>query len=192
MITLSLVEVLPNMIIWKTISLGLATLFISLVLGQFYDHQKEYQEIARRMDTLANQRDQEKQAELVARQFSDRVAKVQSFLGSYSSPLADYALVFIRVADRFGLDYRLLPSIAGKESTFCKFIRPGTHNCWGWNRGNTYFVDYPTAIETVGRGLATTYDTSSIRSIAYRFAPPFENNTEKWIRDVEGFMSQIE
>lgn len=136
---------------------------------------------------ISREREENKRVE-----FANRVKRVHNFLGKYQSPLANYSMDFVRVSDRFGFDYRLLPAIAGKESTFCKFHIPGTYNCWGWGRGLIRFTSFTNAIERIGKGLASSYQTNNLRLIAYKYAPPFENNTEKWIYDVRSFMNEIE
>src|SRR5689334_21633388 len=49
-----------------------------------------------------------------------RVTAVQQFLGFYKSPLIKYAGNIVASADKYGIDYRLLPAIAMQESTLCK------------------------------------------------------------------------
>ena len=48
-----------------------------------------------------------------------------------NAPLADYAEKFVEVANKYGLDYRLLPAIATVESSGGKnnFRK---YNAWGW------------------------------------------------------------
>src|ERR1035437_2571557 len=47
-----------------------------------------------------------------------RVVRLSSYLTSRGSPLAPKALFFVKTADTYKLDYRLIPSIAGVESGF--------------------------------------------------------------------------
>jgi hypothetical protein len=124
------------------------------------------------------------------RDFNARVGRVKKFLEQHRSPLADEADVLVRVADRFNLDYRLLPAISGKESTFCKYYRPETFNCWGWGP-HIKFDSFESAIYHIGESLSQRYDTSSVRSIGYKYAPPTENDTEGWITTVEKFIKEI-
>ena len=56
-----------------------------------------------------------------------------------NAPLADYAEKFVEVANKYGLDYRLLPAIATVESSGGKnnFRK---YNAWGW--GNKSFGSF--------------------------------------------------
>lgn len=127
-----------------------------------------------------------------------RERKVSLFLRRNNSPLADEATAIVTAADRNHLDYRLIPAIAGKESTFCKYYLIETFNCWGWGSGRILFLSLADAIHRISFSLAANYDTSSVRSIAYRYCPPKnskgekECDTEKWIADVTYFENQID
>src|SRR5690348_2794535 len=52
----------------------------------------------------------------------ERVTRLQAFLQTYNSPLADDAKTFVAQADRNNLDWKLVAAIAGVESTFGKEI----------------------------------------------------------------------
>lgn len=89
-----------------------------------------------------------------------RVAVLKAFFRRYNSPLYEYAEFIVSVSDENQLDHRLIPAIAMKESTACKFIPDNSHNCWGWGiYGNTItrFDSYEESISTVARGLKTYY-----------------------------------
>ena len=47
-----------------------------------------------------------------------RVNLLRAYLESYKSPLADEADTFVIEADKYNIDYRLLPAMAGVESWF--------------------------------------------------------------------------
>src|SRR3990172_5749775 len=79
---------------------------------------------------------------------------VRKYLHLYESPLEPYSDLLIEVADKYSLDYRLLPAIAQQESNLCKKIPPSSHNCWGFGiyaDNVIVFDNYPEAIETVAR-----------------------------------------
>ncbi len=87
---------------------------------------------------------------------------VDNFLAKHNSPMRGLGSVFVSVADKYGIDYRLIPAIAFQESTLGKKMPKNSHNAWGWaiytgeNSGAT-FRDWHFAIETVGKGLKTDY-----------------------------------
>ena len=124
----------------------------------------------------------------------DRVAVLEKFFDKFNSPLAENSETFVDVADRYGIDYTLLPSIACQESTCAKFLIDGTYNPFGWGiYGDNYisFDSYDHAIEEVGKGLndgyfAKGYDT--LAEIAPIYTPPSNGS---WYRGVNWFSNQI-
>jgi len=89
-----------------------------------------------------------------------RVTALQTFFSDYDSPLEPYAREIVEQADSYGLDYRLIPAIAMKESTLCKNAPENSHNCWGYGiygGKTTFFDDYSDAILTISKGLAERY-----------------------------------
>ena len=106
-----------------------------------------------------------------------------------NAPLADYAEKFVEVANKYGLDYRLLPAIATIESSGGKnnFRK---YNAWGW--GNKGFSSFEEGIEVVAKGLKTGYidkGRDTVEEIAPIYCPP---NYKNWARSVNQFMLEIE
>ena len=106
-----------------------------------------------------------------------------------NAPLADYAEKFVEVANKYGLDYRLLPAIATIESSGGKnnFRK---YNAWGW--GNKSFGSFEEGIEIVGKGLKTGYidkGRDTVEEIAPIYCPP---NYKNWARSANQFMLEIE
>ena len=105
-----------------------------------------------------------------------------------SAPLAEYAQKFVEVANKYGLDYRLLPAIATVESGGGK-SNFRSYNAWGW--GNKGFTSFEEGIEVVGRGLKTGYidkGSDTVDEIAPIYCPP---NYKNWARSVNQFMLEI-
>lgn len=75
----------------------------------------------------------------------------------YSSVLTDEAEAFTDTCFKYNLNCFLLPSIAGLESTFGKFVIPESHNPFGWGGGRIIFDDWSDAIITVGKSLRENY-----------------------------------
>ncbi len=64
--------------------------------------------------------------------FSDtRIKKVYDYLVSKNSPLADYAELIVKEADKNDISWTLVVAISGKESSFGTVIKPDSHNAWG-------------------------------------------------------------
>lgn len=122
-----------------------------------------------------------------------RVVVLGKFLESYNSPLAEHAETFVKMADQNRLDWRLLASIAGVESTFARNMPADSHNAWGWGiyGDNTlYFKSYDEAIETISKTLREKYmDTWNARDVdeigTYYAASP------TWASRVSYFMDKI-
>ena len=166
-------------------------LIILIVLTFIYGYKQiNYEPITEKLERAAELRLERERVAANKREFDNRVQGVKKFLVHYNSPMADSAESFVSCAERHRINYKLLVAISGKESTFGRYQRGFNSFGWDIHRGRT-FNSFSDAICTVAEGLSKSYDTSSIRKIAYRYAPDFENNTEKWIKDVEYFMSQL-
>ena len=106
-----------------------------------------------------------------------------------NAPLSEYAEKFVEVANKYNLDYRLLPAIATVESGGGK-SNFRSYNAWGW--GSKGFSSFEEGIEVVGRGLKTGYidkGRDTVEEIAPVYCPP---NYKNWARSVNQFMNEIE
>jgi hypothetical protein len=81
-----------------------------------------------------------------------RLTALRSFFGKAACPAARYSSAFLEAADRYNLDWRLLPSISFVESTCGKFAR--NNNFFGWDSGKADFSSPVAAIHTVGYRLS--------------------------------------
>lgn len=124
-----------------------------------------------------------------------RIESVQEFLTRYGSPLAPYAEHIVAASDIYGIDYRLLPSIAMQESNLCKKAPKDSHNCWGfgiYGKKITTFDSYPQAIEAVSKTLAKEYVRKGLTSpgeIMTKYTP---SNTGAWANSVSFFMNFLD
>ncbi len=95
-----------------------------------------------------------------------RAVILQAYLAKYNSPLQYHAQDFVDAADTYNLDWKLVPAIAGVESTFGKHV-PGGHNpaftsynAWGWGvygDQSLGFQSWKDGIFTVTGGLRNGY-----------------------------------
>ena len=120
-----------------------------------------------------------------------KAQKIETFfrVNRKNAPLADYAEKFVEVANKYGLDYRLLPAIATVESGGGK-SNFRSYNAWGW--GNKGFTSFEEGIEVVGKGLKMGYvdkGRDTVEEIAPVYCPP---NYKNWARSVNQFMLEIE
>lgn len=123
--------------------------------------------------------------------FDYRVENLRNFLAKFDSPLVPYSQDFVDYADLYGLDYRLVPSISGVESTFGKQIPYKSYNAYGWVNGNYSFKSWTDSINVVSSTLRTNYidkGAASIPKIARRYAPP----STTWGSKVQYFESKID
>jgi hypothetical protein len=112
-----------------------------------------------------------------------------------NTQLEPYSLLIVGISDKYGIDYRLIPAIAMKESGGGNKARPGSHNAWGFENGRTNFDSWEAAIETVGKTLKERYVAKGLvtpEQIMPVYAPPQIASGGKWAKDVNYFFSKIE
>jgi len=123
-----------------------------------------------------------------------KINALQEFFGKYRSPLTTYAEEIVDAADRYGLDYRLLPAIAMQESTLCRRAPKDSNNCWGFGiyGGKVKrFSDFSQAIEAVSKTLAQEYHNKGLREpiqIMTKYTPA---NTKDCAQNVSYVMGRI-
>jgi len=126
-----------------------------------------------------------------------RVLLVEHFLHAYHSPIQGNGEQIVLMADKYGIDWRLVPSIAFQESSLGRVMPKGSYNAWGWaiftgqDSGAT-FKSWPDAIEKVSRGLSRNYYSRGLKSpkqIQSRYAP---DSNGSWSQAVQGAMEEIE
>jgi len=120
-----------------------------------------------------------------------RPTRLEQFLNKHKSPLADYSEDFVNYADKYNLDWRLVPAISGVESTFAKRYPKDSFNAYGWANGKYKFSSWENSIEVVSRTLREKYydkGATNINKIARRYAPP----SNSWGWKVKYFMNKID
>ncbi len=123
--------------------------------------------------------------------FDERVNKLSAFLKDKKSPLTNHARQFVSEADKNGLDWRLVPSISGVESSFGKRIPFNSYNAYGWANGDFKFESWDESINIVSETLNKKYykkGATDINKIARRYAPP----SSTWAGNVKYFMNKID
>jgi len=125
----------------------------------------------------------------------DREIRLHAFLSRYNSPLAQEARVFIREADKHDLDWKLVPAIAGVESTFGRFIPPGSYNAWGWGiptdaQSGITFSSFSEGIHVVSEGLKTNYIGKGAQTLEQIGAIYADSNA--WSNHVRFFIDAID
>ncbi len=127
-----------------------------------------------------------------------RVAIVADFFNKYNSDLAPFAQDVVSSADKYGLDYRLIPAIAMQESTLCNNLPDklkDSRNCWGYGiygKNITRFDSYPEAIDTVTKTLVTQYKEKGLETPEQIMAKYTPSNNGDWADSVSLFMDQLQ
>lgn len=123
-----------------------------------------------------------------------RLASVRVFFQRYNPALIPYAINIVESADKYGLDYRLLPAIGMQESNLCKKFPKNSYNCWGfgiYGTKVTRFDNYKDAIETVSKTLAKNYKAIGLETpeqIMTKYTP---GSNGSWADGVNHFMDQL-
>lgn len=122
---------------------------------------------------------------------------VEKFLRKYNSPMQGNGELIVELADRYGIDWKLVPAIAFQESSLGKVMPKGSFNAWGWaiytgKNSGAAFDSWAHAIETVTRGLANDYYKRELKTplqIQSRYTP---QSNGSWAEAVQFAMDDLE
>lgn len=110
-------------------------------------------------------------------------------------PLEPHSQYIIEVSDKYGIDFRLIPAIAMKESGAGSAGKVGSYNAWGFENGKTSFTSWEEAIDKVGKTLKERYIAKGMvtpEQIMPVYAPPQILTGGKWAKDVNHFFTKME
>jgi hypothetical protein len=126
-----------------------------------------------------------------------RVILVQNFLDRHNSPLVDepnFAQTLVDLADKYEIDFRLLPAIAMQESNLCKVTPPDTYNCLGLGiheRGTWGFTSYAENFEAAAKILKKNYVSIGLTTpeqIMKKYTPKSDGS---WASSVNQWMAEM-
>lgn len=126
----------------------------------------------------------------------ERAQLIDDFFASKGDlPLSGYGIVFVKAADEFSVDWRLVASIGFNESTGGKFACG--YNAFGWKGcDRKTFSSYEEAITTITRHLGghdektdQYYKGKTVEQIVNMYNPPSAN--PKYLRHVLSTMDKI-
>ncbi len=84
----------------------------------------------------------------------DKAEAIDAHFAKYDMPLQGMGMKMVEEAEKNGLDWRLIPAIAVRESTGGKFeCKKVPNNAFGWGSCKIDFKSNEEAIETVARNL---------------------------------------
>ena len=115
---------------------------------------------------------------------------IENVLKRYGSPMAGESDAFLKACIKYEIDCYLLPSIAGLESTFGKFIWPNSYNPFGWARGYMMFETWSEGIDTVAKGLRNGYMNKG--ALTVEDIGPIYSESPTWAIRVNYFIRQFE
>lgn len=136
-------------------------------------------------------------SEMVAAGQDARPLLVSKFLERHNSPLTPYeyfGIFFVGLADTYGFDFRLLPSIAMQESNLCKKIPEGSHNCLGLGiheRGTWGFDSFEANFEAAAKILKRDYIDKGLTTpeqIMRKYTP---SSNGSWASSVNQWMAEM-
>lgn len=94
---------------------------------------------------------------------AEKAAKIDQYFGSKGLPLAGHGMGMVLAAEKYNLDWRMLPAIAMKETTGGKFACPVTarrtgdirytYNVFGWGSCKLVFESYEDGFEILAKNL---------------------------------------
>lgn len=116
-----------------------------------------------------------------------RIARLEAFFDSYACPSPRHIAEYLRVADTYGIDYRILPALSVRESTCGHYQQ--MNNRWGWDNARSGFGSIPAGIEYVGRQLAQApqYKGKSLDQMLWTYnpLPPYPGEVKKLMQKIE-------
>lgn len=122
---------------------------------------------------------------------------IENLFEKHKSPLADLGALFVTVADKYGLDYKLLPSIAMQESKGGQRIVDSSHNPFGYGIYGDLVIKFSSweeAIEKVGKALRQDYLNAGLKTpsqIMAKYTPPSLAKGGSWAKGVAYFMEEL-
>lgn len=126
-----------------------------------------------------------------------RPAIVAAFLERHNSPLEPYdtyGQILVDIADREGIDFRLLPAIAMQESNLCKRIPPGSYNCLGFgvhSRGTLGFENYEANFKRAARELKANYINQGLTTPSQIMTKYTPSSNGSWANSVNQWMAEM-
>lgn len=127
-----------------------------------------------------------------------RPVLISEFLEKNQSPLQPYPYwgqFLTELADKYQMDFRLLPAIAMQESNLCKKIPAGSYNCLGLgihSRGTWGFPSFETNFEAAAKVLRRNYLDQGLITpdeIQDKYTP---HSNGSWEFAVTSFMEKLE
>lgn len=142
-----------------------------------------------------------------------RAAKIDAYFSQWDLPLAGYGKAMVAAADKYGIDWKILPAIAMLETTggknLCDNTRNGVvnKNSFGFGGCSIYFATFEDAFDAVaktisgnGEKTADLYKGKSVEEILEVYNPKdtpgitknYHGKAVKVMSDIESMEVQTE
>lgn len=117
-----------------------------------------------------------------------RAARLEKFFKYYHCATPYHAFEYLRAADGYGLDYRLLPAVSIRE-TLCGATSKQLNNPWGYHPGRQSFTSIAEGIEVIAKRLTQhpLYRGKTLQDKLFTYNP-----RAAYPKEVERIMRQIE
>jgi len=131
-------------------------------------------------------------AQAVEAQIPDmRVVALQNILKKHNSPLLPYASDYVKYADKYNVDWKLLPAISGVESTFGIALPAGSYNAYGWGGGSIYFKSWDEGIDTIDSTIRSNYMDKWNATTVWQIGPIYAASPT-WSARVNNYMNEMD
>ncbi len=127
-----------------------------------------------------------------------RIIALKKYLEYRGSPIAPYAELIVKEADKNDLDWRILVAISGVESNFCLLTPYQSYNCWGWRGGPggdfSKFGSWKNALIYMSKRFRTGYGKNpNPYAIEATYCPPCgATGVHAWAQGVTRFRNEIQ
>lgn len=123
-----------------------------------------------------------------------RAARINAYFGRWDLPLEGHGEFMVEMADKYNLDWRLIPAIAMRESTGGKFAC--YNNPFGWGSCKIKFNSFEEAIESIAKNLGGSNPNTEMyyKDKTTEEKLHFYNGTviKTYVREVVKIMDRIE
>jgi hypothetical protein len=116
-----------------------------------------------------------------------RIFRLEAFFKAYNCPEPLHVDDYLRAADAYQIDYRMLPAISLIETTCGSFERLNNH--WGWDSAQTGFASVEEGIHFIASQLAENpyYKDKTLEQKLWMYNPDAQ-----YVTQVRRLMRQIQ
>lgn len=134
----------------------------------------------------------EQRQKIAEKERKEKIDKIEALFASYNSPMQGYGeLIFKRVEECGGADYRVLIGIAGNESGLGR-VPYKLYNPYGYLDGKQY-ADWNESLTYLSCVITQRFLVpceNDLTCIINKYAGPSDDKSQ-WIRNVTYFMNQL-